>query len=52
MDYWANIVEAVKFLEANPKLKEDMRAKGMKYIFDTFHIEKIGPRWLEFINRF
>ena len=52
MDYWANIVEAVKFLEANPKLKEDMRAKGMKYIFDTFHIEKIGPKWLEFINRF
>lgn len=52
MDYWANIVEAVKFLEANPKLKEDMRAKGMKYIFDTFHIDKIGPKWLEFINRF
>ena len=29
-----------------------MRAKGMKYIFDTLHIDKSGPKWLEFINRF
>ena len=51
MDYTENIVRTVKFLEDNPSIKNHMREKGTQYIFDNFHIDKIGPMWVDFINK-
>lgn len=50
MDYHQNLVEAVKFLEANPYVKDDIRERGKKYIRDTFHPNKIGPMWVNLFN--
>lgn len=52
MDYTDSIIKAVNYLEANPKIKEDYRIRSKSYIRDRFSIEKIGPLWVEFLNRF
>jgi GR25 family glycosyltransferase involved in LPS biosynthesis len=51
MDYTENIVKIVRFLEDNAHIKEYMRKKGTPYILDTFNIEKIGPKWAEFLEK-
>lgn len=52
MDYTKNIVEKIKWIEDNIEIKEDIRSKGIPYIFENFNINKIGPNWVEFLNRF
>lgn len=52
MDYTENIVRTVKFLEENQHIKEYIREKGTPYIFNNFHINKIGPMWIDFIKKF
>jgi hypothetical protein len=52
MDYSDNIVRVVKFLEDNAHIKDYMREKSTPYIFDNFHINKIGPLWIDYINKF
>lgn len=52
MDYTENIVEKIKWIENNIDIKEDIRKKGIPYIFDNFDMNKIGPKWIEFLNRF
>ena len=45
-----NIVEKIKYLEESPHIKENIRAKGAKYILSNFNIEKVGDMWVNFIN--
>jgi hypothetical protein len=45
-----NIVKKIEFLENNKKLKNNIRKKGIKYIRNTFNIERIGAMWIEFLN--
>ena len=52
MDYTPNIVEKVKQIEDNIELKESMRDRSISYIFENFDIKKIGPMWIDFINKF
>jgi glycosyltransferase involved in cell wall biosynthesis len=52
LNYTQNIVEKVNWLEANPQIKEEVREKGIKYISETFNINKIGPLWINFLNKF
>jgi glycosyltransferase involved in cell wall biosynthesis len=46
-----NIVEKVKYLEANPQIKEELRQKGKQYILDSFNADKVGSMWVNFINQ-
>lgn len=46
------IVSLINTLENNPQLKEEKRIKGIQYIKDKFDISKIGPIWIEFLNKF
>jgi glycosyltransferase involved in cell wall biosynthesis len=52
MDYTDNIVEKIKWIEENPEIKEEIRNNGTPYILENFNINKIGPMWIEFLNRF
>jgi len=52
MDYIDSILKTVDYLEKNPSIKEDYRKRSSEYIRDRFHIDKIGPMWIEFLNRF
>ena len=45
------IVEKIKYLEANPQIKEELRAKGKQYILDRFNSNKVGSMWVNFINQ-
>lgn len=45
-----NIVEKIKFLEDNPQIKENIRAKGKEYILEKFNVNRIGEMWVKFIN--
>lgn len=45
-----NIVEKIKYLEENPQIKEDIRARGKEYILNKFNVNKIGEMWVNFIN--
>jgi glycosyltransferase involved in cell wall biosynthesis len=45
----STIVEKVKYLENNPTFKQQLREAGKKYIKETFNIEKIGPRWEDYL---
>jgi len=44
------ILEKVRYLEDNPKIKEELRSKGTRYIIDNFNYNKIGVMWVDFIN--
>ena len=52
MDYIDSIIKSVNYLERNPDIKEDYRKRSVQYIRDRFHIEKIGPMWVDFLNKF
>lgn len=45
------IVSLINTLENNPQLKEEKRKKGIEYIKNTFDINKIGPMWIDFLNK-
>lgn len=51
MDCIDNIVEKIKWIEENQELKEEIRSKGIPYILENFSIDKIGPKWIEFLNK-
>ena len=44
-----NIVEKIKYLEQNPQLKAEIRAKGKDYIYSKFNTKKVGQMWSDFI---
>jgi glycosyltransferase involved in cell wall biosynthesis len=44
------IVEKIMYLENNPQVKDELRAKGKQYILDKFNSKKIGSMWVDFIN--
>lgn len=46
------IVSLIKKLEENPQLKFEKNSKGIEYIKNTFDINKIGPMWTDFLNKF
>jgi hypothetical protein len=46
----SNIVEKIKWLEANPQFKEEIRRKGKDYIFGRFNSNKVGTMWADFIS--
>lgn len=50
LDYIDNIVELINHLEANPETKEKVRESGIKYISETFNINKIGDLWVKYLN--
>lgn len=52
MNYTKNIVEKVNWIENNIDIKEKIRNEGIPYIFENFSINKIGPLWIEYLNRF
>jgi hypothetical protein len=52
LDYTKNIVEKINWLESNPQIKEEIREKGIKYISETFNINKIGPLWDNYLKSF
>ena len=41
-----------KFAEENPEIKEEIRNNGTPYILENFNIEKIGPMWVDYLNKF
>jgi glycosyltransferase involved in cell wall biosynthesis len=45
-----NIVDKIKYLEANPQIKEEIRAKGKDYILGRFNAAKVGNMWKDFID--
>ena len=45
-----NIVDKIKYLEANPQVKEEIRSKGKEYILNKFNSNKVGLMWVEFIS--
>jgi hypothetical protein len=45
-----NIVDKIKYLEANPQVKEEIRAKGKDYILGRFNAAKVGNMWKDFIS--
>lgn len=45
-----NIVDKIRYLEANPQIKADLRAKGKDYIYEQFNAEKVGKMWGNFID--
>jgi len=46
-----NIVEKIQYLENNPHIKENIRAKGAAYILSKFNINTIGTQWVDLINK-
>jgi hypothetical protein len=46
------IINAASYLEQAPHLKEYYREVGKKYIRERFNIEKIGPMWVDYLNKF
>jgi glycosyltransferase involved in cell wall biosynthesis len=49
--YTDHIVEKIKYLEANPQIKKELRTKGKQYILDKFNSNKVGSMWINFINQ-
>jgi glycosyltransferase involved in cell wall biosynthesis len=45
-----NIVDKIKYLEANPQVKEEIRFKGKEYILNKFNSNKVGLMWVKFIS--
>lgn len=45
-----NIINKIKYLEENPHVKENIRAKGKEYILSNFNSNKVGKMWIDFIN--
>jgi glycosyltransferase involved in cell wall biosynthesis len=45
-----NIVDKIKYLEANHQVKEKIRAKGKDYILGRFNAAKVGNMWKDFID--
>jgi hypothetical protein len=45
------IVSLINTLENNPQLKEEKRKEGIEYVKNTFDINKIGPMWIDFLNK-
>lgn len=45
------IIDKIKYLEANPQVKEELRQKGKQYILDKFSFNKVGSMWINFINQ-
>ena len=48
--YTENIVNTIKFLEANPNIKEQYKNNGKNYILENFNINRVGKMWVDFIN--
>jgi len=46
-----NIVNKINYLEANPQIKEEIRAKGKDYILGQFNAKKVGQMWVDYINQ-
>ena len=46
----SKIIEKINYLETNPQVKEELRAKGKQYILDKFNSNKVGSMWIDFIN--
>jgi len=44
------IMDKVRYLEANPQIKEELRAKGKQYILNNFNSNKVGSMWVDFIK--
>ena len=47
----SKIIEKINYLETNPQVKEELRAKGKQYILDKFNSNKVGSMWINFINQ-
>jgi glycosyltransferase involved in cell wall biosynthesis len=45
-----NIVDKIKYLEDNPQIKADIRARGKDYIYERFNTKKVGKMWGDFIE--
>lgn len=45
-----NIVDKIRYLEANPQIKADIRAKGKDYIYGRFNSKKVGQMWQDFVT--
>jgi predicted RNase H-like nuclease len=50
-NYTKNIVEKIKYLEANPELKNKVRTQGKDFIFQKFNSNKVGLMWRDFISQ-
>ena len=50
-NYTPNIVEKIKYLEANPQIKEEIRQKGKEYIVSKFNVQTVGRMWDELISK-
>lgn len=50
-NYTKNIVEKVKYLEANPEFKNKVRTQGKDFIFEKFNSNKVGLMWRDFISQ-
>lgn len=50
-NYIPNIVEKIKYLEANPQIKEEIRQRGTDSILDRFNINKVGSMWIDFLKQ-
>jgi hypothetical protein len=46
-----NIVKLMNQLEINPQIKKEKSQRGIDYIKNTFDINKVGPMWVEFLNK-
>ena len=46
-----NIINKINYLEANPQVKEEIRAKGKDYILSQFNSQKVGHMWVDYINQ-
>lgn len=46
------ILESIDYLENNPALKQTLRLEGTNYILNSFNVNSIGLRWVEFLNEF
>lgn len=44
------IIDKLNYLESNPRVKEELKRKGMEYVRKTFTPEIIGREWEKLIN--
>jgi len=45
-----HIVDKIKYLEANPEIKERYKNAGKQYILDNFNLQKVGKIWDSFLQ--
>jgi glycosyltransferase involved in cell wall biosynthesis len=44
------LVDKIKYLEANPEIKERYKNAGKQYILDNFNLQKVGKIWDSFLQ--